>query len=545
MTHYIAFTIGPIFSTIQQARKTREMWAASYLFSRLMELLVAEIAKPPLSGFVLLPTPIDTQRNRFGGGIYNDRLFAKLESKPARETVEGMIDNVVAQLVLELTDSETTQNYYTYWRKTLRINWVCKSLDGLEGGKLFTEFGLRLDASELHTPYFNQTPENDGLIRLLTKVYKTKLANNALPEAKGVYKGLLQLSNGLFPSTRDFATFELFQKNTAAYQNLLTLANEKSGATSEANDQQEQKQEQAFFDLVFAPKSPFESIATDYHKYFCIVHADGDNLSRLNSTLNDEEAYKKLSSQLSDFALQAAETINQYGGKPVFIGGDDLLFFAPVCAKLDTNETASVFQLIKALDELYCKVVQNDTTLSFGLTLSYYKFPLFEARNLSYEQLNKRAKLTKWQGRGEKNAIAFRMIRHSGAYFEGVLSKTMLASFVAAEDKLRNSDRDLLSGIVYKMDTLSGLLGQLGGQQTLQTRLEHLFDNYFNEPIHKRNKEQLTLVRDLIYAAYNDTHSLENSDKTVYALLRLLKFVTDRPSKKSQPQTTKTQEQAI
>ena len=43
MSKYIGLTIGPIAKTLHQARKTREIWGASYLFSYLMKKIIKKL----------------------------------------------------------------------------------------------------------------------------------------------------------------------------------------------------------------------------------------------------------------------------------------------------------------------------------------------------------------------------------------------------------------------------------------------------------------------------------------------------------------------
>lgn len=186
MKNYLAITIGPIYHTLQQARKTRELWAASYLFSRLTELLIEEVARAPLSATVLLPTKIGQAdaKEKYGAGIYNDRLYARLDHAPQQGQIESVIDAAVRQLATELTPSgETTDQ--GYWRKMLRIEWVCKPLDNLDQGGLFAGLNHFLDVAELHTPYFQTVVEPDTLTRLLTRVYETPIAKKNTATGKG------------------------------------------------------------------------------------------------------------------------------------------------------------------------------------------------------------------------------------------------------------------------------------------------------------------------------------------------------------------------
>lgn len=517
MTHILAITIGPIFDTLQQARKTRELWAASYLYSHLTGLLMAELEK--IGGKIILPRPIeDGSKPRYGAGIYNDRLFADIgggDLSKVDTAIQKAIDRLAADVTVEGADTDQD-----FWQKFLRVKWTHKTIESLTDGALFKQMDPLLNAAELHRPYFCDAPEKDRLTELLVKVYETRLAKSALTgDAKGIYAGMMK---GLFPSTVDLATFELFQRKPEEYYRL------------GANEDMKVEELDQFYEEIFAETSPFAEYATDYHKYFCIVHADGDNLGALNRTLKDEESYRGLSVKLADFALKAAGIVNAYGGKPVYIGGDDLLFFAPVCA-VKQDKTVSVFQMIAELDEAYRSLGFEGTSLSFGITISYYKFPLFEARQLSYEQLAGHAKKVYWEKGGCKDAVAFRLLKHSGAYFEGILSKSVLSEFVSSETSLRQGDKDLISGVVFKMETLAGLFDLLFDNHKLDARIEPLFENYFNEPVHVRNKTQLELIRKLLAAVYRSRYKIDDHSgshtKNLFAILRLLKFVTDRPER--------------
>lgn len=535
MSHYLAITIGPIYATLQQARKTRELWAASYLFSRLMELLAGQV-KDELKGEILLPRKVEAAgRVRYGAGIYNDRLFARVDACDAA-AIEKAIGKASEQLAGEAAPDDK-QADPGFWRSYFRIEWACKPIESLQNGDLFKQMEPLLDTAELHSPYSKDLPDDNTLTKFLDDVYKTALARNALQgDNLGRYKAMIA-GRGLFPSTADFGIFELYNHPKTANACKTLLAETEKSEDGKKIDSQDAKQIEMFYNKLFGDEEPvkngpLKAHRREYHKYFCIVHADGDNLSRLNATLNSEKDYQKLSEKLSGYALDAAGIIDAYGGKPVYIGGDDLVFFAPVCSYKD-GHTVSVFQLIQALSREYEKLGLGDAThLSFGITLSYYKFPLFEARQLSYEQLTDQAKKAKWRGGGEKNAVAFRLLKHSGAYFEGILSKTVLDAFVQAEQHLRDANGDLLSGVVYKMETLGGLIRRLQLDGQLEDRLEPLFDNFFNERVHKNNEKQMRLVRELLRAVSRagnpaGSDAGEDRDGNLYALLRLLKFVTD------------------
>ncbi|MEL7065301.1 MAG: type III-B CRISPR-associated protein Cas10/Cmr2, partial [Bacteroidota bacterium] len=64
---YIALTIGPVVPTLTSARKTRELWAASYIFSWIMKQVARELKKDPKRQFVLPYQEEDL-------GVYQDHV---------------------------------------------------------------------------------------------------------------------------------------------------------------------------------------------------------------------------------------------------------------------------------------------------------------------------------------------------------------------------------------------------------------------------------------------------------------------------------------
>ena len=56
----------------------------------------------------------------------------------------------------------------------------------------------------------------------------------------------------------------------------------------------------------------------------------------------------KVSDALLEYGKKACEKIKSYGGLPIYAGGDDLLFIAPVNGKNN-----NIFGLIDEIDKLY------------------------------------------------------------------------------------------------------------------------------------------------------------------------------------------------
>ena len=531
--NYLALTIGPIISTLQQARKTKELWAASYLFSHLMKYIIGEIEK---SAKVLTPQRSNiSKKELYGAGLYPDRLFAEaigLDDNGVAIAVENAIKKWTADVS---PNSQGKTEALNFWKQYLRIAWVIKPIQDLSKKNLYDTLAPYLDTAELTPTWFSLESENNFLIELLDNPYAAKGLSKALfQKQKGAYEKLMK--KGLFPSTADIATLELFQNNEEAYNELRTAAEKEAKKNAENNkknsseiDEESDETLSAFYEKLFAKNSPFKKSVAAYHKYFCIVHADGDDFGKTNAGLKSASDNINFSKELSNFSINAASIINDYGGKPIYIGGDDLLFFAPVFTR-----HGSIFKLIRSLDEAFKKTnLAPRPTLSYGVTISHYKFPLFESRDLSYDQLDKVAKKYKRNNGGEKDAIGFKLIKHSGSYFEGVLTKEQLSSFLEAENKIKELDKDLLSSIIYKIETLEKLLDVLHQKQILsKERVYNLFTNFFNEPVHRNNPKQLQLIQNLVLSVYGQTATVDSNEldlnANLYALLRLLKFITDK-----------------
>ncbi len=175
--------------------------------------------------------------------------------------------------------------------------------------------------------------------------------------------------------------------------------------------------------------------------------------------------------------------IKKYKGYTVYAGGDDILAFAPVAFKDSNGKTKTVLDLSIELSDAYKDIVgknHSETTLSIGINIAYYKFPLSIALKNTREQLFGKAKTD------DKNALALLLTKHSGHQ-------------IGFKFKFGSKDIDLFSNL------LSGTLGEeiefphsmhhnLSRFKELiayipdEDRLSAFFENNFNEPVHRNSK---------------------------------------------------------
>lgn len=522
---FLALTIGPVVKTLLEARKTRELWAASYLLSNLMRHLCA--ALDPDGNRLLIPRiPADVQNaTLYGAGIYPDRLFMQADGL-TDAAVETAIDNALKGLIADGTkkgDKQDEQAALSFWKQFFRIRYVLAELPDISTGKLSTAFSPVLDTLELEDTAFLASPKQDFLLDLFDtrNLFQCPLVDALRGENRGLYEKILD-RYALFPATHEIAAFELFEKEPEAFVTL-------------SDDIQDDKNE-VFYERIETDLS-LKNLKRHFkprHKYFCIVQADGDNIGQAIQQLNDAEHYRKFSETLARFGRTAAGIINRYGGKPIYIGGDDLLFLAPV-----RSAQGSVFDLIQALSDSFpIADLHPDASLSFGVNIVYYKFSLFEAIGDAYDILHKAKKFNGAQ----KDAVSFRFTKHSGAYFEGVFSKNFLRALAKAtrqfEPAPASTDRPMISSLVFKFNTLRKLLESLADRTSvnLEARLDSTFDSFFNEwGDDPAFAEQRDAAKQLLICALTESAAADRL-KLFYAAMRLIQFIVS-PSEKHQYDT--------
>jgi len=517
---YLALTIGPVFKTMKMARKTRELWAASALFSALMKHLIAYL--DPDGSRTLIPrVPAEVAgRPLYGAGLYPDRLFLNADSL-SKEMVEAAIDVAIRNITTECLENQLVlENSVEFWKQFFRIRYVLLPLQDILS--LSTEASRYLDTMELEAVGFEKTPGHNALLNWFKPqvLFGSQLGNQLKGGSRGAYSQIL--GNGsYFPSTVEIALYELLRK-----ENFLAKW-KREWKEEEPEDQFERLESDQEFTNYLSPR----------HRYYCIVQADGDNFGTALEKLGTKEAYIDFSEKLSVFAAKSAGIINDFGGKPIYIGGDDLLFLAPVY-----NGEQTVFDLITKLDEAM-HATGLGLTVSYAVQMVYYKYPLFEAIDSSYSLLEKAKGHKNKQGK-TKNSVAFNLLKHSGGAFHGVLSKELLRSALAtmnqfAQHQVGNRS-GVVSSLIFKIRSMEGLLNALAKQvadtanpeQALRERLTSFFDAFFNEWKDAAFDAQRKATLDLLLQIYAETPQATEDAKAgkpwlklFYDVMRLIDFM--------------------
>ena len=409
---YIALTLGPITDTLALGRKTSEIWMASYLFSSFMKKVIFKIKNRGDANFLVPFSEDETifQREDDGIGMFHDRFIFQTDSM-RMEDVEQIIDEEKNALASMMAQSiQRDEKKVQYFLKSYLQTYLLESKEEYKNPIL--EISTLLDSIELHTPHLEA---EEDYIRLFLN--RNVILNSSLAKE----------SFGTKPS---FDSIEAI-------------------AAQERDAEESPKNIQA---------------------YIAIVHADADNLG---AYIKAQKDVQNVSQKLFKFDKKAVQSIKDFGALPLFVGGDDLLFFSPVV----NGRQETIFSLIDQLSQDYENILQTkESTLSFGISITYYKYPLYEALAKSREALFGVAK--EYKG---KNAVALCAQKHSGQSFDFCIAKDDVAytTFKELTKKVLAQNVQLPHAVHHKLHQYKALFESIEPQYIATT-----FENLFNEDIH-------------------------------------------------------------
>lgn len=572
MNNYTAMTIGPIIKTFSTTRKSRELCGASYMFSYIMRKIIDEIGD---KSKLCLPfhNEMNTLYKGLGAGLFPDRLIYEGD-------IKSTIDGFGNKIIKEIADGSGLPE--DYLRNYIRIDSVVYSLplpvfskinstksdDEIEkSNRNIVMVGNKLlDSIELKEKYCQEITHIDWR-KAIDKLNGQLFYPAAFSKKQG--------DNFCFPSLIEIATddFSQIKEYENEYKGLVKELNSKTDNKQKQDEKQDEQDVfiQSLKQLGLSPSKP-ERLKSfqfrNYHQYVAVVQSDGDDIGQTIASIgNDPEKIRHFSTALFDFSVEATKAIKAYGGKGVYAGGDDLLFFAPVAVWTDKdkdNQTQpyfrTVFTLIKQIDDIFeQKVVKNvnlnnlyqgkikPPTMSYGVSINYYKFPLNEAKDNALSLL--------WKIKNEitdKNKINYKLRKHSGQTFGFKIDKKQINGspnksfgyFMELTSKIP-LEKDLLASVIYKLKPMYPLLKAIADDND---RLTAFFTQEFDLDSKKEKdmsateklvNEYILTIKDYFHQLSvdycndnNDLPGIETEEDTtnigkLYSALRFLKFVTD------------------
>ncbi len=210
--------------------------------------------------------------------------------------------------------------------------------------------------------------------------------------------------------------------------------------------------------------------------YFAMVTADGDNFG---AAIGEMSAAKlsDFSVKLSAYCGAAAEVIKAYGCPVYYVGGDDLMFLAPL-----KNNDKTLFQLCEDLNKLFKKsfkaheVSGKPVSLSFGISIQYKKFPLYEALEIANAMLAQAKSSDIIAGKAK---TALHLFKHSGKGM-GIVFKNEMLEKIDKLVKVALDQREyLVRAIIYKLPQFSPLFeSAYNNNKCANVLFDNLFDDF-------------------------------------------------------------------
>ena len=448
MSKYLGITIGPIIDTLDKANTPASLWFASAIFSHISFKLCEKIKeKFQLTGKEILSpffANIDEGCNFIDDGVgkYHDRVIVELPGSMEKEFIANKTNALINEVKDEIAEDftggiEIKHEYKIFLKEYIQIHYVIidenESLsddsskkDG-EKKNILLRISPFLDALEL----MQTTPSEDSN-NIFSKLF---FGNNNIEVNANI------VSSKLYEMISDDNKKKILENKKG---NIKSISNIAAGNSRNINQRSLKK-----------------------YVYFAVVQADGDSMGKLLKEIKDTDDISDFSQNCLMHATEAAKEIGEYGGMPIYAGGDDLLFLAPV-----ENDNKTVFELCEEIDEKFkkkmCELSQKHNiptpSLSFGISIQYYRYPLYEARQLAQELLFGVAK----NEHPKKNTLAVKLQKHSGQ----TIGIRMRMDNFKKLNKMKSFKNTAMDNKTY-VDYLSSIIRTIQKNKNILTILEN------------------------------------------------------------------------
>ena len=499
MEKYIAVTIGPIFDTINLTSFPAALWAASYMFSSLSKNICETLTQKGVAESDIISPKYasdDPLLSRDDGvGLFHDRIVFRAGSfdiKDFNKVKEAALSKTVRQFGFEDKDLDFFRHYFLI------------SAVAYESDNPIADSNLPLDSLELMKPLAfergdDQTEGKNPILSFFTADGERHKSDRIKEQI-----GKMGIKN-----------WQLYDNN----RNIMSLSEIAANGIPKELKKQFKK-----------------------YKYYALIRSDGDRMSKIVGQLDTAEKITAFSQTCLSYCAEIADKVKQYGGVTIYSGGDDLLALLPV----ENGNKETVFDFIQTANRVFAEkfdqmkktyaITDADVSLSFGVFISYYKFPLYEALERSAELLFGVAKRY-------RNCAAIRLQKHAGQsqgllIFNDSLEQYLRLHKAIVKDKADENGEVILSAM-HKLSLFKTMFNAAGSFDELQ----NLFDNTFDADAHRDNSFLKTTLPQFfdslsplsvqdgchIYPITGNEIETDTIDRTQTAesVLRIVKFFTE------------------
>lgn len=481
LKYYIGITIGPIIETLCMASRPASLWCASSMFSWLSEDICNGLIKE--KGEIISPyyengkSPEKYSVVAEKAGKYHDRIICSVEAE-SDEAVKKLVDDVISNskknLAKTLMEAFQEKGKNDALMKAiiqyLQVHYIIEK-ESESDKNCILRLSPYLDVAEL-CPVFQTEQTQHPIVELFEG--KDKAHNDYLKRCFNIEDGHTSL---LYDNEKEIRDIE-------------HIANTNPGSDRK----------------IF--------------NYFAVVQADGDNMTKLLGTLHKDTDVNRFSEICLNYTSIAADKIDKFGGVVIYAGGDDLLFIAPLEGKTGQN----IFELCNDVTGMFngsFKNYENAPTLSFGISINYKHFPLYEAlsdalglleeakkvpktevkqKNSDNADMTENDKSEKKEEKPEKNKTAVHIRKSSGQSMK--FRYTNGSEVYQQLNKLLKPKTDsvVLNSMLYKIGLYRPILTAVLASE--ERNLKDAFDNLFDSEYHGTVSGYINAVCDALKNLY-------------------------------------------
>ena len=483
-SRYIGTTIGPIFDVMSFSSTPAALWASSYLFSHLSKCICEELVRRGVDQADIIAPYYDKDSELIssmadkGIGMFHDHIIFRQRDFRI-EDMNGVRAAVLDRLAADFSIDR----------------------DYLEDFIMTASVSFEADYSDGRNPLLVSGPMFDSL----------ELSKKAVPSE--TENPILNKFTGVDENDDKAGKNELIKKivlNNLRCSDWQLLKDDGSRAIRSLGDIQA-------------------------GGYYAIVRADGDDMGKYIASLTSDEQVRAFSEECFIYCRKAADKVREFGGITIYAGGDDLLAIVP-CKRFTGDRWRTVLDFVKEIQE--CSAHR----LSFGITVCYSKFPLYEALADSAELLFGDAKNRYSNGCRKKNNTAIRIRKHSGQtesfmIGNGTLDALLEKQHAVMDAKADNKEEVFLSAL-HKLALFRDLFETAaaeGNRDAVSAVFDNTFDGHDQNTafLHKMLPELFSSIADgrIDIASIGGGASYGTAD-TLSNVLRMFKFFIERSPEK-------------
>ncbi len=403
-----AIAIGPVQEFIATARRTRDLWAGSYILSETAKAAAQAILDR--GGELIFP---DATIFAVAGSSAPNKILAIINDEA---TIHAAVDRARDRLTELARESGgvikgklDNTAYFAQIGDLLEVFWALVPFDGLDYAQARRDveglLAARKATRDFRPPSWSGPVLKcslDGQREAVITESEYATSHEILRRRFGTKRGerlcgvCLMKRNLPLQGDRFLSTSEIAGRTYLAGANhkarsspsiasaLSDYARKASRNTTGALLYAERLEEEVEPEALESAKDALKTLVDTVgigppSPYFALLQADGDGMGEFLNSIDDKESHQRLSRRLGEFAVSARTLVEANSGALVYAGGDDVLAFLPLHLAIECGRALNV-----AFSELLRDALPGRTTptLSVGIALVHHLEPLSDALEL-------------------------------------------------------------------------------------------------------------------------------------------------------------------